>query len=126
MVLTLLCIEKRMLHRFLRSRTCLMIVLKQLIDKVDGRGRGQGLVGRIYKARPWLLRVLAQNVIVFQTELDPVFLNVAVQVGSAQDLGNLHELIIIGVASEKWLSFKYNRRKHASHQPKIKGVIVLL
>ena len=45
---------------------------------------------------------------------------------SAQNLGNLHQLIIIVVSMKKGFLSKNHASKHASKRPHVKGVIVFL
>ena len=50
-------------------------------------------------------------------ELDLIFVNISRQLFCSEDLGNLHELIVIVFALEEWLLLEDHAGEHAAEGP---------
>lgn len=112
--------------RLLGSRAQLVVVGQQLVDQVHHLVQHQVLVIPVDKGGPRLAWVVAQNAVVLGAQLDAVLVHIRHERFRAQHLGNLHQLVVVGVSTEKWLLLEYDGRKHAPHGPEIQGVVVLL
>lgn len=103
-----------------------MIISQQLIEKVNSIVADEALVLGVDERMPALLGKPAENVVVLRIELDIVLVQIIEQVLGAQNFGNLHQLVRVGLAVEEWLLPEDHGRKHGTEAPHVETVIVLL
>ena len=103
-----------------------MVVPQQLVQEVDGLVADEPLVLRVDEAVPGLLLEAAQDVVVLGVELYLVLVQVVEQVVSAEDLGDLDELVGVAVSVEEGLLAEDHGRKHGAKTPHVEAVVVLL
>ena len=92
----------------------LVIVSKQLVQKVDGIITHKALVLRIDEAVPVLSWETSQNIVVLSIKLDIVPVKVLKQIIRAKHFCNLAELIRVAVAVEKGLLSEEHRSEHST------------
>lgn len=80
----------------------LVVISQKLVQKVQRIVADESLVFRIDKMVPVLLRETSQNIIVLGVELNIILVKIIEQLLGPQDLGNLDELIRVGVSMEEW------------------------
>ena len=72
------------------------------------------LILAIDKLVPWLLGVLSEDVIIVGIESHIVLVDISIELISSEDLGNLHQLIVIVLALEEWFLLEDHTNKHAA------------
>lgn len=80
-----------------------MIISQKLVQKVQCIVTDESLILCIDKLVPVFSGKSSKDVIVLCVELDIVLVKVIEQFFSSQNLGDLDELIRVGVSVEKWL-----------------------
>ncbi len=86
-----------MRHGFARQQSLLVIVPKQLVQKVQRLRRNVPLVFGRDKLVPRLARVPAQYLIVMFVEFDLVLFEIGEQFIRSQYFGDFHQLVVIVV-----------------------------
>eukprot|EP00754_Rhynchopus_humris_P030124 Rhum_TRINITY_DN15259_c0_g1::Rhum_TRINITY_DN15259_c0_g1_i1::g.147186::m.147186 len=103
-----------------------MVVHQQLVQEVDGIGGCDGLVVLVDEVLPRLTRVLLEDAVVVRRKLDAVLLQVRVQGLGAQNLANLHQLVVVVEAVEEGFFLEDHAGEHAAQRPHVKVVVVLV
>ena len=67
-----------------------------------------------------------EQVIVVGVQLQVVLVKIGEKLLSAQNLGNLHQLVVVVAALEEGLSFEDHASEHATKRPNVQGVVVSL
>ena len=80
----------------------------------------------VYEFVPGFFLMHTQDVVVMAVQGDVVLLNVIEQIVCAQNLGNLHELIVVVLALEKRFLLENHSGKHATERPNVERVVVSL
>mmetsp|Transcript_12929 Transcript_12929/g.36903 ORF Transcript_12929/g.36903 Transcript_12929/m.36903 type:complete len:382 (-) Transcript_12929:17-1162(-) len=110
----------------LRREALLVIIPQELGHKVNGFLRHQVLILRRDELLPRLLRVTAQDAIEVGVQFKIVSVKVVEQLFGAEDLGNLHELVVVVMAVEEGLLAEDHPGEHAAQTPHVEGIVVLL
>lgn len=103
-----------------------MIIPQQLVQEVNSFVANESLVLRVDKAVPGFLLEAAENVVVLRVELNFVSVQVVKEVVGAKDLSDLHQLVGVALAVEKWLFSENHRGEHGSKTPHVQAIVVLL
>jgi hypothetical protein len=118
--------EVRVLHCVFRGHSLGVVVLQHFAQQVNGFVGDELVVLRGNELGPWLLGVVAEDVVIVRVELHVVLLYIGEELISSQHFGNLYELVIVVFALEEWLLLKYHSSKHAAQRPYIQTVVVHL
>lgn len=121
-------LEVHVLHGILGGDSLCVVVSQHLAQQVKCLIRHQLIVLRVDKFRPRLARnrVVWQQIFVVGVEGEPVLVKVSVELLSAENLGNLDELVVVVTALEERLPLEDHASKHAAQGPDVQGVVVSL
>ena len=123
----MLLLEERVVHGLPGGESLLVVVDEQAVDETDDvRGGRESPVVVVDEGGPGSAGVLAKDVVVLAGELDAVAAAVGHEVVGAQDLGDLDQLVLVGVALEEGLLLEDEGGDHRSDGPEVQGVVVLL
>lgn len=103
-----------------------MVVSQKLIQKVKRFIAHEALVLAVDEAVPGLLLESAENVVVLGVKLNLVLVEVVEELISAEDLGDLNELIRVALAMEEGLLAEDHGGEHGAQTPHVQAVVVLL
>mmetsp|Transcript_35961 Transcript_35961/g.78765 ORF Transcript_35961/g.78765 Transcript_35961/m.78765 type:complete len:235 (-) Transcript_35961:546-1250(-) len=118
--------EIRMSRCLLSGKAFLVVVPQQFGNKVDRLLRHEMLILRRDEFLPGLFRVTAEDTIKVGVKLKIVRVKVVEQLFGTQDLGNLHQLVVVVMSMEEGLLAEDHPCKHTPQTPHIKSVVILL
>ena len=110
-----------MLHGVLGCDPLSMIVAEHLAQKVESLLTYKARVLRVDELGPGFARerVLRQEVFVVRVKCQSVLVQVGVELLSAEDFGDLYELVVVIAALEEWLSLEDHSGEHAAEGPDV-------
>lgn len=103
-----------------------MVVLHHFGEDVEGVGSGQMAVRRVDEGRKFNGVVVAEDAIEGRFKLDVVLRQIPVKFFSAEDFGDLIELVVVIVALEEGLSLEDHSRHHHPQRPDIQRIVIVL
>lgn len=112
----LVCVAKNVT---VNRDTYLMIIAEKLVQEIDSLVAHESLVLRGDEAMPRLLLETAENVVVLRVKLDLILIKVVEQVVSAENLGNLYELVGVALSMEERFLAENHGCEHCAQAPHI-------
>lgn len=103
-----------------------MVIAQQLVKEVNSFVANESLIVGIDETVPRLFLEAAQDVVVLSIQLNLIFVEVIEELVGAEYLGNLDELVRVGVAVEEWFFAKDHGGEHCAQAPHIQAVVILL
>jgi len=117
-------LEVRVLHGVLRGDALCVVVPEHLGEQVESLISDKMLVLAMNELVPRLLGVLPEDVIVVGVESHAVLVDVGEEFVSAEDLGDLYELVVVVLPLEEGLLLEDHAGEHAPEGPNVEGVVV--
>lgn len=103
-----------------------MVIAQQLVKEVNSLVANESLVVGIDETVPRLLLKTSEDVIVLSIQLNLILIEVVKKFVGAEDLGDLDELVRVGVAVEEGLLAEDHGGEHGAQAPHVQAVVVLL
>ena len=109
-----------MVHCILRCNSLRVIISQHIVQQIKSFFTHQGFILVVDELVPWLLWVLAEDVIVVPVKCHIVLFNIGKEIICAKDLSYFHKLIVVIFPLEERLFLKNHAGEHAAERPDVK------
>jgi hypothetical protein len=103
-----------------------VVVSQKLVQEINSLVGNVALVLGVDKQMPALAGESSKNIVVLRIKLNIVLVEVIKELLGSKNLGNLDELVGVGVSMEEGFLAEDHGCEHSSERPEIKRVVVFL